>query len=280
MKFEGRIPAENVNVTPTHPLQELVLLLSGLAALVVVLVLAVALAVDHLVPLLPPDLEVRWFGGGLRDEIPADPRVAQVQAVLDRVASHWPGNPYAFKAAILEEASPNALAFPGGWIFVTRGLLEQTESENELALVLGHEIGHYAGRDHLRGLGRGVALALVFGALGAGESTAAAGLAGLAGDLTNRGFDRDQEAEADAFGLALMQAEYGHVAGATDFFRKLPEHGGVMGELAGYLSTHPVSADRIEDLEALAREKGWQLEGALAPFVVAVPERSCAEVDD
>ena len=158
--------------------------------------------------------------------------------------------------------------------------LEQTESENELALVLGHEIGHYAGRDHLRGLGRAAALALVFSLLGAGESTAAAGFAGLAGDLTSRGFDRNQEADADAFGLALVQAEYGHIAGATEFFRKLPSESGAIGELTGYLSTHPVSADRVEDLEALAREKDWPLDGALVPFVVAVSPTSCAEVDE
>ena len=56
---------------------------------------------------------------------------------------------------------------------VSTGLLEQTASENELAFVVGHEIGHFRNRDHLRGLGRGVAFGLVLAAL----STSGAGTA-------------------------------------------------------------------------------------------------------
>ena len=108
----------------------------------------------------------------------------------------------------MDGEGPNALAFPGGLIVLTTGLLDGLGSENELALVLGHELGHYAGRDHLEGLGRGLALAFTLGIFGAGESGSAAGLAALAAQLAARGHDREQETLADAFGLALEQAEY------------------------------------------------------------------------
>jgi Zn-dependent protease with chaperone function len=150
---------------------------------------------------------------------------------------------------------------------VSAGLLEQTASENELALVVGHELGHFRNRDHLRGLGRGVAFGLVLATLSASGAGSGADLASLAGQLAQRSFDRDQEVDADAFGLALVAAEYGHVAGASDFFRKTPGAGGLLGErMESYLSTHPLHEDRIEALTALAAERGWPTQGALVPL--------------
>ena len=112
-----------------------------------------------------------------------------------------------------------------------------------------------------------MAFGLVLVALSASGAGSAADLASLAGQLAQRSFDRDQENDADAFGLALVAAEYGHVAGAGDFFRKAPGAGGLLGEnLEGYLSTHPLHEDRIEALAALAAERGWPTQGALVPL--------------
>ena len=73
-----------------------------------------------------------------------------LQTLLDRVALHWPESPYAFHAVVWEASQPNAFALPGGWVAVTTGLLEGAGSENELAFVLGHELGHFRG--HVRPL--------------------------------------------------------------------------------------------------------------------------------
>jgi predicted Zn-dependent protease len=271
MRYEGRLPDEGINTSPDHPLRELVVLVAGFVGIAVACTAVLALSIDRLVPLLPPALEARLFGSWLApdadEDTEVDPREAQVQAILDRMAARWPDPPYAFRVSVLEALEPNAVAFPGGWIVVTGGLLDQAESENELALVLGHELGHYAARDHLRGLGRGVALSLVLGAMGSGGETVA-GLASLASDLTGRRFDRDQESAADAFGLALLHAEYGHVAGAADFFarqaRASDRHDG--GAFGVYFSTHPLHADRVDALERLAHERGWRGDGAVAPL--------------
>jgi predicted Zn-dependent protease len=82
--------------------------------------------------------------------------------------------------------------------------------------------------------------------------------------LAENGFAREQEREADAFGIALVQAEYGHVAGTDGFFRRLPDAtAGIGDEFGSYLATHPVSEARIEALRSLARENGWPLTGNL-----------------
>ena len=68
------------------------------------------------------------------------------------------------------------MALPGGQIMVFSGLLKKVNLENELAMVLGHELGHYAHRDHLRGMGRGLGVTLGLAML-FGQDSAVAGIA-------------------------------------------------------------------------------------------------------
>ena len=176
-----------------------------------------------------------------------------------------PERPDDLHVGLLDDELPNALAFPGGQILVTTGLMKEVESENELAFILGHELGHYAGRDHLRSLGRGLTLALIMAAMG--RSGAAGDLVALSGQITGRAFSREQESQADAFGLSLVVAEFGHVSGATDFFEKLPApEGRIERSLSTYLATHPVSDKRVEAMERLAIEKDWPVDGVTSPL--------------
>jgi Zn-dependent protease with chaperone function len=239
----------------------------------VLLVVAAAAGVDQVVRHLPPGLEQRlfstaWVGEfGLGEQGEVDPRAQRMQELLGRLERHWVGHPYECRVAVWEQEPPNALALPGGRILVTTGLLEQVESENELAFVLAHELGHFRNRDHLRGLGRGLALALVMAAVGAGGGGSAAELAAVAGELAGRGFDREQERSADRFGLSLVAAEYGHVAGAAKFFERLPEPAGdVELRIGSYLATHPLNRERVEALRRVAEEGGWPSTGELRPL--------------
>ena len=75
-----------------------------------------------------------------------------------------------------------------------------------------------------------------------GRGGAAGDLVTLSSELTGRSFSREQESRADAFGLSLVVAEFGHVNGATDFFEKLPApEGAIERSLSTYLATHPIS---------------------------------------
>jgi beta-barrel assembly-enhancing protease len=271
VEFDPKLPAEGFNTTDENPLREFALLVAGVIGAVLALIAIAALTIDRIVPLVSPGLEARWFGG-FAEAVAAeeDPRVAPLQALLDRLVSHWNDAPYPFRGGVLDEPDPNALALPGGAILVTTGLLDQVASENELALVLGHELGHFRARDHLRGLGRGLAAQLVLGALG-GSGEIVSGLSSFAGALAQRGFDRRQESQADAFGLSLVHAEYGHVAGARDFFarvarsqRDAPATG---RRMARYLDTHPLHEDRADALVAEAAAHGWATEGPLTPWI-------------
>lgn len=289
-RFDPALPDDRVNVSGTNPVAEAALLLGGLLAVVVAVAVVSSVAMEWLVPRLPVGLELRLFGGSWLPGVAAgreadesdDARRLALQALVDRLALHWRENPYTLEVFVWQEETPNAFALPGGWIGVTTGLLRVVQSENELAFVLGHEIGHFHDRDHLKGLGRGLALGAVLSAVGLSGVGPAGDLAGLAGGLAQRSFDREQESRADAFGLELVAAEYGHVGGATDFFRRAPEPGSLLGRrLGAYFSTHPVSEARIQAMEAFAAERGFALEGervALPEALLAAPaDRESAE---
>ena len=218
----------------------------------------------------------------------ADPRRAYVQTLVDNLAAHWEEKPFPLRVSIADDFTPNAFALPGGRIIVTEGLLGSVESESELALVLGHEIGHFEQRDHLRGLGRGLALGLVGLGLELGGAGGAMSLVEGAIGFADRHFDRDQESGADRFGLGLVWSEYGDVSGATDFFAKMasddPEPGDSapkdsenentqegkrdrLGQkIEGYFSTHPLDESRVRALNALADEQGWPRSGDPVPL--------------
>lgn len=270
MRFEPRAPREDINVSPQHPLHEATLLVAGVVGVVVFLGIVIGVGVDLAIRWIPPEFESRAFGGlraspaGYRAAMTGDAAVPQ--RVLARLAAHWPDAPYEFSILVIESETANAAALPGGSVLLTRGLLNTVESENELAFVLGHELGHFHGRDHLRRLGRGavygLALAAVLGRAGGGQ-----GLASLTGDLTSRGFDRGQERDADAYGLRLLDAEFGHIGGATAFFEHLSSLEATnLQDVVAYFSTHPSTLERSAEIARLAHSRGYALTGALGPL--------------
>jgi len=274
VKFDSTLPDDTVNVSSTHPLREAAMLVFGIVVAAVIVFVAIAATIELVIPRISPALEARIFSNheitsalvpGFEES--ADPRAAAVDQLLDRIAAHWHENPYSLRAIVIADEDPNAFAFPGGRVAVTTALLDEVESDNELAFVLAHEVGHFRDRDHLRGLGRALAFGVVVGVFGIGGSAGAAELAGLAGLLAAAGFSREQESAADAFGLGLLAAEYGHVGGATKFFERLPKPDNAIARgLEGYLSTHPLSAERIDEMRALVDERGWPVDGPLTPL--------------
>ncbi len=271
MRSVPKQPDTQVNVSPIHPLHEGFVLLVGLCLVAALVFSVIAFSVDLLVPLVSPELEAELLEPVWRQiERQMGPQgLKESEALTElllRVAGNWEDSPYDFRVGIWKEEGLNAFALPGGAILVTSGLLEKMESENELAFVLAHELGHFYHRDHLRALGRGMLInvLLAFTGLGGGESVSLLGNTGL---LAERSFSRDQEGAADRFGFEMLYQTYGHVAGGSDFFSKLPDAEQAEGSFSSFTQTHPVSKQRIDALENLAKQKGWPLRGELSPTI-------------
>jgi Zn-dependent protease with chaperone function len=264
VKFTPKQPREGINVSDTHPLIEAGTLVVGLTAIFIVIALALIFIVEIALYFIPVEKEARFFADWLPEDLvtvaPHDDRLRETQLLVDRLAFHWGDAPYEFRVEIDDSDVANAMALPGGLIIVTQGLLDQVESENELAFVLGHELGHFKNRDHLRALGRGIVLSMFFSvATGSDVSN----LSITVTDLALRGFSREQESEADEFGLALVYAHYGHVDEASRLFERWDEDDESLLDIVSYFSTHPATDDRIEELEALALRQNWPVEGSV-----------------
>ena len=270
MKFVPRKPREGINDSQVDPRKEAVVLIGGVGLMALVVFVVIGFSIDLLVAWIPASWEVRIFEA-LSNRIVAGLSAGsstpskKLQNLMDRLAVHWPDNPYSFRIGVMDDDAPNALAVPGGGVLVTTGLLKAVRSENELAFVLGHEIGHFKNRDHLSGLGRQVAIALVM-AVVSGSTGGGTDLLAFTGRITDRNFGRSQEFAADRVGLEIVFREYGHIASARDFFDHLPEESELAQKLQGYFATHPVSDTRISALKKLAQEQSWPLAGQTRPF--------------
>lgn len=266
MKYTPRLPETNDNVSPSSPLKELAVLAGGLLAIIIGIYLILGFAVDLIVPRLSPALERRLAAPFLHTvtgiDNTADTTRAKVQDILDRLQKNCAELPFPLQVHVKKGATINALAFPGGHIVIFQGLLDEVESENELAFVLAHEMGHYANRDHLRGIGRALVFVTV-STLTLGPDSPVANVLGSALNLTEMRFSRSQENRADTFGLEALQCLYGHVGGGTDFFNKIPADQDP-GRFGHYFASHPENRRRIAHLEELARNKNYTSEGLIA----------------
>lgn len=266
MKLTNRLPPEGINASEHNHLVELLYLLGGVAAAVVLLYVALGFVADAIVARISPQTEGRLA----RLLLPASDALAPElrarrapQQLLDRLVHAAPSLPYPIRVQIACDPAINALALPGGHIVLLQGLLERVRSENELALILAHELGHFHLRHHLRGLGRGLVWVSVMALLHLGTHYGSALIDGTGGLVAMR-YSQEQEAAADRFGAELLAKVYGHVGGLSDFFlrmaRERPEPA-----LLGWFSTHPAATQRLARLRALVRQRGWR-EGPRQPW--------------
>lgn len=154
------------------------------------------------------------------------------------------------KVVVLDHSMVNAFALPGGYIYVMNGLIQKARGPDEVAGVLGHEIGHVRYRHGLQSAiesgGLGFLLGTVFGDFAGGTAVLIASRA-----LLQNAFSRDAEREADLFGVDLMLKAGGDPAGLAGFFGSIE---GASGALA-WLATHPANAERIAAIRAAARDR-------------------------
>ena len=262
MKFTPKNIEENVNVSKTHPLVEFGWLLGGLLLLVLILYLLLGVATDIAVAKIPVSVEV-WLGEHFVDRMDAlenEPLQRLIQPLLDNLPADSPLREYDFYVQMVDNEQINALALPGGQIVVFSGLVEQAESENEVAMVLAHELGHFAHRDHLRRLGRGLGLTVAAIVL-FGEDSAVSNLASKFFLVGESHYSREQESAADRFGLELLVAGYGHAGGATDFFARVGKDAG--SRVPYLLASHPHPDDRVRELQGLIAANGYRVDAVV-----------------
>ncbi len=274
MRNTPRVPDEQVNLPDEHPLREVSVLVVGVVVVVVVLVAAVGLFADVAASWVSAETEREIFEPFLPSMIEAlesegvdEHAGPELQALLDRVAGVIGPVAIPLEGRVLCTEVPNALALPGGAIGVTSGLLRALETENQLAFVLGHEVGHFLHRDHLRSLGRSVGVGIILQAVLAVAAVNGDDLVEAATEGASRAHDRGQEVDADRSGLDTLIALYGHAGGGQEVLATLAELGHESWvDALDFTRTHPVGDRRLRALRDRIAERGVAPAGAQVPL--------------
>src|SRR5690349_18116370 len=166
--------------------------------------------------------------------------------------SERPSLPWTFR--VVDDPAVNAFALPGGFIYVTRGLLAHLTNEAELASVVGHEIGHVTARHTAAEMSKQqlIGLGLAAGSMASSQVAKYAGTANQALGILYLKFSRDDESQADQLGLRYMRR-------ASYDPRQMPEVFLMLGRLTAaeggsrlptWLETHPSPANRVASISA------------------------------
>jgi len=180
--------------------------------------------------------------------------------------SELPDLDYTF--TILNDQKVNAFAVPGGYVYITRGLLAIATDEAEMAGVLAHEIGHLVARHTAQRYSATMATNIglqVLGVLGsvAGAPTGTGQLASYGAHAALQSYSREQELEADRLGVRYLSRAGYDPDSMTGFFHKLQAHTKLQAAMRGekdrsenfnIMSTHPLTSERISAAERLATE--------------------------
>jgi predicted Zn-dependent protease len=209
---------------------------------------------------------LKEFGGELDD-----PKLkAYVDRIGQRLAKQSELPDLKFTFTVLNSDITNAFALPGGYVYVTRGLMTLASSEAELAGVVGHEIGHVTARHTAQRYSRAMATGIAATAVGVLEAvflgTNVAGQLGQqAGQIYLAGFSREQEFEADTLGVRYLTRGGYTPAAMSTFLAKLQAESALAAELAGkpgstndanIMATHPRTQDRVREAIAAAQQQG------------------------
>jgi Zn-dependent protease with chaperone function len=223
--------------------------LAAAASIVVVVLFGVPLAADRLTPLVPPSFERRLgevadrqvgalFGGKVCNHRSGQPAFAKLVNTVREAA----GLDTSIETAVLATPVPNAMALPGGKVYLLSGLLAKAENADEIAGILAHELGHLRHRDGTRNLiyngGTSFLIGLLFG-----DITGSGALIFVSRSLVSASYSREAEENADTFAIDLM-----HRLG-----RSPKPMGELMYRVTGkqvdntlsILASHPLTEDRL-----------------------------------
>lgn len=222
---------------------------AGFTALSAAVVFVLWKAPDVVAPLVPMSWEQKMgdamigdLGGRICDG-------AEGQKALDALVRRIDPDAANLRVRIVNVDMVNAAALPGGQILVFRGLLQEAKNPDELAGVLGHEIGHVRNRDVMQALLRQMGLSLLLGGVGGN-------VGGALNSAISASYSRAAESRADDYAINLMRTANVSPIPTAGFFDRLAADERKLGKGAvamSYMSSHPLSDERRKVFLASAR---------------------------
>lgn len=276
---------EGINTSERHPLRSFFVQSAQAVAVFAALSLVLATLAWLLAPYIPFSWEQR-LAQPIERAFPANPESETEKALLDvaaKVAARMDlPEGMDIKLRYSEADVTNAVAMPGGVVVVFRGLLEELESEDELAALLAHEIAHVQHRDVARAMLYTTAVVVVLSAAVVVLPTAV----NLMQRVGMQSFSRTQEAAADRAATDVLAQLYGHAGGAVQLFERMRSlmQSEELREPPELMASHPAFDTRIGSVRArCAALPACAAEGTFTPLpaaLVAVREQAKKKTQD
>lgn len=195
------------------------------------------------------------------------------RAALDKIIKRLEGAAdlkLPLRSTVVRRPEANALALPGGQIYVFQGLIEKADTADQVAGVIAHEIGHVAHRDNTKGMLQGAGLSFLFGML-LGDFVGGGAVVLAAKTVLQSSYSREAEAAADRYGAELMASVGGDPHALATMLAKI---GGATEPGMKILLDHPETRARVAAINRIPTK------GATVPFLTAAEwtalKRICA----
>lgn len=248
------IEDDNVNVSSTNDAKDFVILCGGIIGFVLIFLLAFDYVFGFVIDSMPRGklLQIESFFT-FNCESNINNKYKKELATLERIKYYIMHNDKSiqntsdFDIKVVENKEVNAMVYPNGSIIFTSGLLDKKLSEQELAFVLAHEMGHYANRDHLKSISKQVAVIIL--SLATGQSSHVSSIAHGVSETEFLTHSRNQERKADLYAGSMLIKIYGTNEGGKQFIKRIQENEKTP-EFIHYFSTHPSWNQRVKLLNS------------------------------
>lgn len=212
-------------------------------------------AADLVADRIPEKLEMNMgfhLDSNIRETDSLYPQYQRTEELFQALSTKSGLRPLNYRLVLLDIPAPNAVALPGGIVGVTRGLLNLVKSDEGLAMVLGHELGHHQSRHVLKSLGRSLLWITAISVFTEGYSMDSAQ---YLVQMFSASHSRYQEYEADRIGFELAKRQFGTADSYLEFFEKVHanyEQG--ERQWGDLFRSHPYTQDRITRLKSMMKD--------------------------
>lgn len=247
------INGENVNIGTKSELKDFSVLMGGIVCVVLIFLLSFNTVSNFFIDRMSTESQLKieaLFKSKQKKEIPN--KYKQQVFLLENIKQQIVENDISIQGkselniSVLKNKEINAMIKPDGSILFTSKLLDENFSEEELAFVLAHEIGHYSNKDHLKSISKQIAYAIICAIVGLDREVNSI-VQGVS-EMEFLSYSRKQEKEADLYANKMLIKIYGTNKGAKNFIKKL-QNKEKLPEFIHYFSTHPSWNERLKLIE-------------------------------
>lgn len=256
MEYTNPELPEGINTSKEHPLKEFFILTVGLLALVFVVISSVVILVDNFADKIPFEMEKNIPVSSFIKNLDTEKLPPYLEKISQKVINSFE-LPEEMQITVhyVNDDTVNAFATLGGHIVLYRGLLEKLKHEDELAMVIAHEIAHIKYRHPIMSVSHGIVVGLVLTAISSSSGNSVVNeMMGTTGMASLMKFSREFEFQADKDAINSLIKLYGHADGALGLFNVFDSEFG-KDLTFEFLATHPLTENRISQTTKMINEQ-------------------------